>query len=239
LAFVGILNCVALKAELRDYFNMVVVIFFVGIGSLAFHATLLFHSQLLDEIPMVYGAAGLIFCLLETTNQYDTEKEKAKGMITASVLISYSLLITCWYLLSGNPLIFQVGYTIMAAFLVIAPAFYLPGFTKDLASAKKKAIWNCYHFAIGCYVLGTSIWIFENTNCMRVREWRNTMGLPKFAFQLHAHWHLLTQIASFSYTMMLLYLRRLHLKGARKDLNLTYSKLLGLYPVIVGQTKLE
>ena len=37
---------------------------FVGIGSSAFHGTLRFHAQLLDELPMLYGTFALWYCFL-------------------------------------------------------------------------------------------------------------------------------------------------------------------------------
>lgn len=39
----------------------------VGIGSFAFHATLLFHYQLADELPMIYVASSSIWFLYDRT----------------------------------------------------------------------------------------------------------------------------------------------------------------------------
>lgn len=35
----------------------------VGIGSFAFHATLLYEMQLMDEIPMLFNVSHAIYCL--------------------------------------------------------------------------------------------------------------------------------------------------------------------------------
>lgn len=35
----------------------------VGIGSFAFHATLLYEMQLMDEIPMLFNVSHSIYCL--------------------------------------------------------------------------------------------------------------------------------------------------------------------------------
>jgi hypothetical protein len=36
-----------------------------GIGSWMFHMTLLYEMQLMDEIPMVWGSAYMVFCLYQ------------------------------------------------------------------------------------------------------------------------------------------------------------------------------
>lgn len=41
----------------------------VGIGSFAFHATLLYECQLLDELPMIYTSLVLSYCILETNKR--------------------------------------------------------------------------------------------------------------------------------------------------------------------------
>ena len=37
----------------------------VGIGSWLFHMTLLYEMQLLDEVPMVFGSAAIIYCIVQ------------------------------------------------------------------------------------------------------------------------------------------------------------------------------
>ena len=37
----------------------------VGVGSMAFHGTLLFGLQMLDELPMIYSALIMTYCVLE------------------------------------------------------------------------------------------------------------------------------------------------------------------------------
>ncbi len=37
----------------------------IGVGSWLFHMTLRYDAQLLDEIPMVFGSAGLTYCIYQ------------------------------------------------------------------------------------------------------------------------------------------------------------------------------
>ena len=40
----------------------------VGLGSIAFHATLLRPMQMLDEVPMLYSAQAMVYCIVENDN---------------------------------------------------------------------------------------------------------------------------------------------------------------------------
>ena len=44
----------------------------VGLGSSAFHASLRFETQVMDEVPMLYAAIVMVYCVLEnqTTKRF-------------------------------------------------------------------------------------------------------------------------------------------------------------------------
>ena len=69
---------------------------FVGIGSVAFHGTLRFHAQLLDELPMLYGSFALLFCWIYAESMpYNkkNKKDQSTQMIVALLMIFTSILI--------------------------------------------------------------------------------------------------------------------------------------------------
>ena len=37
----------------------------IGVGSWMFHMTLIYEMQLLDEIPMIFGSAGLVYAIYQ------------------------------------------------------------------------------------------------------------------------------------------------------------------------------
>ena len=41
-----------------------------GVGSWMFHMTLLYEMQLLDELPMVWGSAYMVYCLYKVSYVY-------------------------------------------------------------------------------------------------------------------------------------------------------------------------
>ena len=48
--------------------NLYLLLLFTGIGSWMFHMTLRYTSQLMDELPMVWGSAYMVYCLNRVRN---------------------------------------------------------------------------------------------------------------------------------------------------------------------------
>jgi hypothetical protein len=84
----------------------------VGIGSWAFHMTLLYTMQLMDELPMVFGNTVLIYQLSEI-------RKSAKRPINWTLIFvcaGYFFLFTILYLLLKKPVIHQVCIKCMGKF---------------------------------------------------------------------------------------------------------------------------
>jgi len=64
----------------------------VGIGSFAFHATLLYQAQLADELPMVYVASMSLFFLFDVKANYGIRAPNTKLLIM--LLAAFDLLFT-------------------------------------------------------------------------------------------------------------------------------------------------
>jgi dihydroceramidase len=61
----------------------------VGLGSFAFHATLLYEAQLADELPMILSASYCCFVLFDTSPGFD--QRRARGSI---ILVLFNILFT-------------------------------------------------------------------------------------------------------------------------------------------------
>ena len=49
----------------RRFFACYLALLLIGVGSWMFHMTLIYEMQLLDEIPMVFGSAGLVYAIYQ------------------------------------------------------------------------------------------------------------------------------------------------------------------------------
>jgi dihydroceramidase len=78
----------------------------VGVGSMLFHSTLLYEMQLMDEVPMVYGACVIGYCL----TQIHGPMGKPNWRVCA-VFALYSLVFTVVYLTLKWPIIHEVRST--------------------------------------------------------------------------------------------------------------------------------
>ncbi|XP_031566587.1 alkaline ceramidase 3-like [Actinia tenebrosa] len=169
-------------------------LFMVGIGSLCFHATLLFEMQLLDELPMIYCSCVFLFCIIECAS---TSGKNHKALVVFLMFIS--LLISVVYMTIKNPLLFQWAYGILVACVTLQA---LVKCRKYHCSKKLLAI------SVISYGTGFILWNIENNFCPSVRYLRDKAFTPFQLFtQLHAVWHLLAGIGSYYHILFSLDLR--------------------------------
>ncbi len=60
----------------------------VGLGSIAFHATLRFEHQVLDEVPMLYAVILMVYILVES------QPKRRFGIWFPAALVAHALLVT-------------------------------------------------------------------------------------------------------------------------------------------------
>mmetsp|Transcript_42258 Transcript_42258/g.111756 ORF Transcript_42258/g.111756 Transcript_42258/m.111756 type:complete len:266 (+) Transcript_42258:191-988(+) len=179
----------------------------VGLGSVAFHGTLLFEHQMWDEVPMLWTVVVLVYVLLE-----HHQKEPRYGPGLPAALAAYAAFAT--YATSqqgGNWQWFSFHALFGACEL---PCLYLvyrffqgldPG-QADLRRLLKKGLF-CYVFAIG-------VWLSDLNFCARLQQ------LPGYSYwNLHAFgWHSLTACGLYSMLLGIWYHRLRNVLGVKVTL---------------------
>lgn len=193
LALFGARNCVLQNLPLRFTLTNLGIAF-VGCGSFAFHATLLYEAQLLDELPMIYTSLVLSYCILEDSRR----GEPAKGGMWLPVgLVAVAALITAGYLALPNPVLHQVAYAVIQIITTLRVLYLLyskgsPLNASPESRAKCKMIKRSYQFGTIVFLTGFLIWNVDNIFCDSLRLVRARVGTPFSAvFQGHAWWHIL------------------------------------------------
>ncbi|CAO1625602.1 unnamed protein product [Parajaminaea phylloscopi] len=194
LALFGARNCRNEALPFR-YTLTYLGIAFVGLGSLAFHATLLYEAQLLDELPMIYTSLVLSYCVLE----HSKKGQRPTGGIWLPVgLFAVAVLITVGYLAMPNPILHQVAYAAIQVASTVRVLYLLYASSSPLAQSKqarekRATIRRSYHFGAAVFLTGFLIWNLDNAFCDYLRLARAYVGYPWAALlEGHAWWHILT-----------------------------------------------
>lgn len=72
---------------LRQWFGL------VGVGSFAFHATLLYSAQLADELPMIYSCSWSLFMLFDLSPGFSL-KTSTHGRPVLALSMLFNVLFT-------------------------------------------------------------------------------------------------------------------------------------------------
>ncbi|XP_052104391.1 alkaline ceramidase 3-like [Mytilus californianus] len=168
----------------------------VGLGSWCFHMTLLYSMQLLDELPMIYGSAFLIYSHLEVEKPRNHENIPLKIILTM-----YCLFVTIVYLLTKHVLFFQLSY----GFVVVSMSVVCCNNFRKYREAR-----NIFIVATVTYAFGFLLWEIDQNFCGGLKLWRSEV-LGPFApiFELHAWWHLLAGTGTYLSVLYSAYLRSL------------------------------
>lgn len=165
----------------------------IGIGSLLFHATLLYSMQLLDEIPMLFSNSQMLYVLWHPSVDLAMVRWIPKWFRSTPIgYYAFSILITALYIsVPSCTLFFQVSYGAMILLMSISLHFYarqIPAGDSVKILLQRAAV-----FMISAFV----VWNIDNLMCETLRRWRSE-HLPAVLgplLQFHAWWHVLTMIS--------------------------------------------
>lgn len=184
---------------------------FVGLGSFAFHCTLIYKMQLMDELPMIYGSCILLYSLIEVNGK---ENKMNKELVAFFVIIS--IFITIVYIIVLNPLFFQWAYGLLAGWLFGLTMYNCKRYNGSAALVTMSML---------SYGFGFILWNIDNNFCPQMRNARAI--LPEFVkplTQLHAWWHTLAGAGTY---FSIIYSSHLRLKclGHQPALKFHYKVL--------------
>ena len=154
----------------------------VGLGSVAFHATLRFELQLLDELPMVYLVTLIVYILLE-----DRPRPRFGPWLPA-VLIGYVVLITALASLTRGKVefwVFQLSFGSLELYS-LGRVYWLQRRLSDPRARR------CFRLGIGAYLVAIALWFVDLRACGFVSRTLPAYGIPNP--QLHAVWHVLVSV---------------------------------------------
>jgi len=177
----------------------------VGIGSAAFHGTLLYTGQILDELPMVYASISFLYAIMEMES-----KSKPVYKYLAPFLLAYSLVFTAVYLyLPSFFIFFLIGY--ICLILTLAYRCSIIFRKPDTLRSQKIFIIASIGFYIGGFLF---FWVPEILFCDQLQ-----------ALNFHSWWHVTSTLGAFMLVIFSVYQREIH-RGRNPQLN--YNSFMGI-----------
>jgi len=190
----------------KRFFVMNLMMGMVGLGSAAFHGTLLYTGQILDELPMVYASLSFLYAILEM----DGNEKGPVYKYSAPILISYCTVFTGVYLyLPDFFIFFLVGYIVGILTLV---------YRASLLYRRPTTLFHQKFFIVlstGLYIGGwLFFWIPEILFCDKLQ-----------ALNFHSLWHVTSTLGAFFFVLFATYQRELN-RGRKPQLN--YNSIMGI-----------
>ncbi|KAJ2554323.1 alkaline ceramidase ydc1, partial [Coemansia sp. RSA 1933] len=222
ISFLGIYSSIKHNQGKR-VIGIYLAMLLVGVGSICFHATLKYSTQLLDELPMLYVCTLAFYSLVEI------ETKTRHGWKLPVTLAAIQTLITLTYMFwLQDPVFHQVVFAITA---VGAGLFAYKRINAPCVSNEaRRLLVRCFMLGHICMLSGFFIWNLDNIFCERLRSYRAYVGMPLDAlFQLHGWWHILTAYGC-GYLLLLVHYVKIAYIGHSHLFTVKY--FLGIFPHI-------
>jgi len=211
------LGLIGLRFHLQFGYSLALaffLVFIVGVGSTAFHGTLLHEFQMLDEAPMIYANLALTYCLVENKR----ERKYSHLFPAALVAFGVGLTVFLWHLGKVQPFLaselFRWVFTGHVLFLIhLNKTAY--------RMAKSPIVPRLYTAGCACYVTGSILWMIDLNGCNFMRS------LP-FNPQFHAFWHVFAGLGSYLNLLVIAVYRCESVLQCMPELRLAF----GFFPLI-------
>ncbi|CAE6926861.1 Acer3 [Symbiodinium natans] len=174
-------NLVELR-YLLAFFSFVVI----GLGSFAFHGTLLRSMQLLDEVPMVWANTVFIY-ICRSMKDARGSRRVGEGMVLAVLTVLATLAIAVFD--TDNQNVFLLCYGSGVLYLV----WRSYKFCRDSTSSTS---WLLFITAMLSYAGGFLLWLADRNFCHSVRQ-----------LHLHVFWHFGADLGTFAAVLLWIWVR--------------------------------
>lgn len=179
----------------------------IGLGSMAFHGTLLRWAQVLDELPMLWSSLTFLYisCILSSP---PAKNGIPRPMLAAALAVVGSISTVCYF--SGGFIYFIIAYSCTIAGIVFTTVADITGRPAG-AVRSTAAFWAAC--AVAFYVGGSLLlWIPEQIFCGNRLETSKKSLLLHLPIPLHAFFHLTSAAGPLCWLTYASYSRMHHLK---------------------------
>ena len=146
----------------------------VGVGSFLFHGTLLYETQLMDELPMLFAssicARARIVTSLTRTVTYTVYAQRAERysqpqstFLLAFFILAFDTIVTVIYLRYPNPVFHQVAYAFIQLITILRTVYLLRNTMRStpLEDRRRRELTRLLVVSSLIFGLGFAIWNVE------------------------------------------------------------------------------
>ncbi|QMW44542.1 hypothetical protein G4B11_007962 [Aspergillus flavus] len=177
----------------RDIFRVIPYwgLMAVGICSAAFHISLKYHTQMLDDLSMLFTTTPVLHQVL-TVNA-----SRRYSVMMAVLLWSFLMILVVYHVRTDELLLHSLSFAGMVIGIGIRTMQLINARTLAGSPARKQ-IWGMVRFGAVIFNLGFYLWVIDGWICGFLRSARERIGLPlAFLLELHGWWHIFTGIGAY------------------------------------------
>lgn len=222
MVLAGVLGILLHRGVLERRFQVAfAMVSVVGLGSIAFHTTLLFQCQMLDELPMLYLALSIVYILVEN------RPERRFGRWFPLALLGHAVLVTSLVAFTRGHLQFYLFHASFGSMELFAlGSVYLIHRRNQDARVRR-----VFQLGMGSYALAITLWFSDIRFCSTLNESLPTLGIPNPQF--HAWWHVLVSCGFYALLIVIAHHR---LRTLQQAPQLRFAA--GVIPVVRGTATL-
>ncbi|KAL4884036.1 alkaline phytoceramidase [Aspergillus karnatakaensis] len=163
----------------------------VGVCSAAFHLSMKYHTQMMDDLSMLFATTPVLHRVLTV----DMSREASKKL---AILMWTLLLIFITYHVWTDELILHFSLFAGMIITIGVRTMQLVNLRTVPGSAARAKIGGIIRFGAFIFSFGFGVWVLENCTCDALNSARRAVGLPfGFLLELHGWWHICTGIGAY------------------------------------------
>ncbi|KAJ5216662.1 alkaline phytoceramidase [Penicillium citrinum] len=163
----------------------------VGLCSFAFHLSLKYYTQMMDDLSMHFTTTPVLHRVLTANSN------RRESIIIAMVLSFVLLVLIAFHTITNELIVHSVSFVGTVTIIGIRTVRLVQSRTLPDSNGRRQ-IWGMVRFGAVIFNVGYWLWLVDQWACGFLTKAREAIGLPwAFVLELHGWWHICTGIGAY------------------------------------------